>query len=196
MAPIHEAADRGHFAEVKRLVEEDPGLVNALDGKSDTPLIRAVDHGHLDVASCLIDQGARVNHVGSRARTALHVACFDGKEELAQLLLERGADPALVDEDGETAVNGACFHGRVGVVGCLLRHGGSPIDLPDRLGYTPLHSAALEGYLEVVNLVIQAGADPTISQRDGTTPLTSARKYGDAACVAVLEVRVQTGIVT
>ena len=73
MAPIHEAAKRGNLAEVRRLVELDPGVVHAKDWSAfDLPLLCAAFRGHVAVVAYLLDQGAAINPRGEQASTALH----------------------------------------------------------------------------------------------------------------------------
>lgn len=48
-------------AAVRKLLQEDRGLVNARDYDSRTPLHVAALHGWIDVAKCLLDHGADVN---------------------------------------------------------------------------------------------------------------------------------------
>jgi ankyrin repeat protein len=45
-------------------------------------------------------------------------------------------------------------------------------------GYTPLHEAAQHGDIELVELFLSAGADPSIRQDDGETPAETAEAAG------------------
>ncbi|KAJ6983892.1 hypothetical protein NC653_026650 [Populus alba x Populus x berolinensis] len=54
-------AHQNDAAAVRKLLEEDPSLVRAMDYDSRTPLHVASLHGWVDVAKCLIDFGADVN---------------------------------------------------------------------------------------------------------------------------------------
>ena len=190
MAPIHEAAKRGDLAEVRRLVEEDPGVVHAEDGCGEQPLLYASSAGHVAVAAYLLDQGAAVNQqVGGARRTALHEACQHGHGELVRLLLARGADPTLSDREGYTPLIWASRNGRVEVVRCLLTDGRSPINAVCKWGRTALLYAASWGRAEVARLLLQAGADPTIADVHGRTALSVARQCNQPEVVALLEVR-------
>jgi ankyrin repeat protein len=50
---------------------------------------------------------------------------------------------------------------------------GLPVNDPGLNNYTPLNFAACGGHLEVVKMLVTAGADPKIPDMDGITPLES-----------------------
>lgn len=54
-------AHQNDAAAVRKLLQEDPSLVNATDYDKRTPLHVASLHGWIDVANCLIEFGADVN---------------------------------------------------------------------------------------------------------------------------------------
>ena len=61
----------------------------------------------------------------------------------------------------------------------FLANNGNPINKDGPLGYTPLHSAALNGKLEVVQFILDRTQDKNpAAARFGTTPLHCAAKYG------------------
>ena len=45
-------------------------------------------------------------------------------------------------------------------------------------GWAPLHQAARHGYLNVVQLLIDNGADPTATNKDGKMPICCAAAAG------------------
>jgi ankyrin repeat protein len=65
-----------------------------------TPLIRAAEGGHLDVARLLLTRGADPNTQDAEGRTALAAAAEHGDPALVKLLLEAGADPKRRSADG------------------------------------------------------------------------------------------------
>jgi ankyrin repeat protein len=61
------------------------------------------------------------------------------------------------------------------------------VDIMDGRG-APLHEAAREGHLDIVKLLMDAGADARRPNADGKTPLDLARERADhAGCLKVAE---------
>lgn len=60
---IHQAAGRGALPLVRRLVEEEPRLVDKRDAHGKTPLMHAAQWGMHAVVLFLLDNGAAVNRV-------------------------------------------------------------------------------------------------------------------------------------
>ena len=146
--------------------------------------------GHLAVVAYLLDQGAPIDRTCDDGWTALFWACHKGHAAVARLLLQRGADPALRNTIFFTPLMVASFYGYVEIVACLLTHGRIPLDAVDSLGgATALYWAADKGHAEVVRLLLQAGADPTIAHFNSLTPLTKAREGHHQDCITLLEVR-------
>ena len=56
-----------------------------------------------------------------------------------------------------------------------------------RTGETALHMASFEGNVDIVNLLISAGADATIADNDDETPLNHAEKRDFYDVIEVLE---------
>jgi ankyrin repeat protein len=66
------------------------------------------------------------------------------------------------------------------------------VDHVNRLGWTALLEAVILGdggpaHQEIVRLLVAAGADTTIADRDGTTALEHARERGYDEMVRILE---------
>jgi ankyrin repeat protein len=187
---ILEAAEDGTLEEVRRLVQQDRGLLNVAHGWA-SPLTAAAVRGHVEVVRYLLDEGADINlRPEGIWETALEHACRGGQLGVVVLLLERGAD-AGPDDDGMTPLMAASFSGHTDVAELLLAHDSGHVDQQNHLyGSTALHRAFswFMGRTGVVRLLLGAGADPRLVDRDGRTPLHHAAEHGHAECVALLQV--------
>eukprot|EP00798_Chlamydomonas_sp_ICE-L_P017726 gene17726-24086_t len=151
--------------------------VTLADGTDLTPLHVASSAGLARCAEVMIRAGARTEATDRAGWTPLHEA----PPEIAKLLLDAGASPKAATAHGMTPLHNACStgsiyheaHRRVTTVRLLLAAGA------DR--NTPLHLAAYwRGLVEVVDALLEAGADPLAVAVDGRTPLDIATKYSDA----------------
>jgi uncharacterized protein len=197
---IWAAAKEGDLAEVERLVGHDPGLLNAREnGDCMTPLMCASGR-HVGVVRWLLDQGAAIDERDRRGLTALWVACFRGCLPVARLLLERGADPTIAYQDlGWTPLMIASARGHPEVVRLLLGHPGAKATINQRnhRGETALWVASKVGSGGIVRALLEDGADPTIANHNGITPMAIAKQdpdrndisaEGRQDCVAALKV--------
>lgn len=80
---------------------------------------------------------------------------------------------------------GSARDGDVAAVAALLGDDPSAVNTRGRMGATPLHAAAAQGALGVVELLLAKGADPRARRDDGDTPLHRAA----GAAVAELLIR-------
>ena len=153
-----------------------------------TPLENAIYYGHTQVVDLLAEHGIIPQALWTYAacgRLDLVRACFDADGRLRPdaassrpspvelAVLPRRIPPTGDPEEiiAEAFVH-ACQHGRTEVVRWFLDHGVRP-DVASYLGRTGLHWAILglacageevlpDGHLEVIRLLLQRGADPSI----------------------------------
>jgi ankyrin repeat protein len=93
--------------------------VNAKNKYGSTPLHRAIEAAHKEIAELLIANGADVNAKGEADATPLHYAAT---KEVAELLIVKGADVNAKDEFGETPLDLA--DGKTETADLLRKHGG------------------------------------------------------------------------
>jgi ankyrin repeat protein len=169
-----------------------------------TAFLFGVRSGSIDAVKALLDAGANVNDTLSDGSSALVVAAANAHWELASLLLDRGADPNLagagwtalhqavrirrpnigfgtpgpiptgtvdsIDVIRKMIAKGANVNARMSRNG--MKDGQR--NRLNRLGATPFLLAAKNTDVEVMKLLVAAGADPKIPTADGTTPLMVA----------------------
>jgi ankyrin repeat protein len=119
-----------------------------------------------------------INRRDSEGNTPLHLSSYFGDANILELLLFNGADMTLEDRCGRNALHLASLYGSRRSIMVLLDQGGdSYLDYTDAKGYTPLHYCAEGGYVDCVELLLGAAADPSLCTLDGFTPYALASHH-------------------
>lgn len=186
------AAGRGDAAEVKALLTRG-ARVDARDSRGRTALLAATHGNHVEATRLLIAAGADVNAKDDIQDSAYLYAGAHGRTEILKMTLAAGADLKSVNRFGGTALIPACHYGHVDVVKVLLATK-IDVDHVNRLGWTALLEAVILGdggpaHTEIVQLLLEAGANPNIADREGVTPLGHAKRRGFTQMVRLLEGR-------
>lgn len=174
MTALHFAVRQGQFESVKTLIELGADI-DILEDNGVTPLIMATINGHMDIAGFLLNSGADPNISDKWGRTVLFVATdmhtIDANPRPAPLLI-----------DTLTSVD---------IVKLALAKGAEPNPLLTTAlpawvtiggdhnpilqeGSTPFFRSVMSGDLELMSILIEAGADPTLG-----TVKREGRKNGD-----------------
>jgi ankyrin repeat protein len=105
---------------------------------------------------------------------------------LIQLLKDEGADVNARSLNNTTPLQLAFRSNRFSIAAILVQKFRADVDCFDKLGRTPLHWAAFNGDLDLVSMLINAGADINARDNDGYTPLHKAVWRGKIECVRFL----------
>lgn len=110
--------------------------------------------------------------------TPLHDAARAGKHAVLAALLSLGVDTSVHDFRGWTALHHASWGNDSPAVTLLLRHG-APVNALTNKEMTPLHFSARLGSIAITALLLTSGADPSLRDTDGNTPieLTGSRDH-------------------
>ena len=174
MTDIVDAAKRGDYHAVHRLIEDSPDVINATDAAGYTALHWAGIRGHWRIFSELVTADADVTAVGGDGGTPLHWACHHDRADMIVLLLDAGADIGAQNRWGRTALHVAARRGCDNVARLLLDRGADP-GATTREGWTPLHVAFMSDHEEMIPILIVGGADPLAKDSDGLTAAEVAR---------------------
>uniref|UniRef100_A0A1B0BKW8 Uncharacterized protein n=2 Tax=Glossina TaxID=7393 RepID=A0A1B0BKW8_9MUSC len=92
------------------------------------------------------------------------------------------------NDDGDTPLHLACISGSVDVVAALICMAPHPclLNIQNDDCQTPLHLAALTAQPKILRMLLIAGAEPTIRNRNGNTALHLACISGEEQCVRAL----------
>ena len=146
----------------------------AIDAKND--IYRSL------IVKALIDNGAALNVTDSCGRTPLHIASMQGHHSLIKLLTSTDS-LHLKDNEGCTPLYYACKNSHLECIREYVAHlpviignfanndGTTPLSVMTRLGRSILHVACEKGDIFVVKKLLEAGADPNITDKYGFTPL-------------------------
>jgi hypothetical protein len=163
------------FAE---LMEEEPAQAwNAGLGE----LVQAVQNRDNKRVRKLIDSGADLNQT-SGVWTPMLAAVAGNNEASLKLLLAAGASIDIRQPDGDTLVHRASGAN----LKTLVSHG-ADVNATNAKGATPLHYAARFGQLGSARMLLELGADRTLRDRDGKTPLDRALENGNALVADLLK---------
>ena len=158
-------------------------IVPVEDGYLDDGLVEAARMGDVQGALRAIDAGADLNARDVLGETALHVAARSIRPSMVTTLLERGATVDTKDAEGATPLmralvpsmaadtaGGDEFRDQLTTVTILLRHGAN-VNAAGPHGSRPLHWAAMNGPLELAQLLLAAGADVNLADDNGVAVL-------------------------
>ena len=188
---LSKAAARGDTASVLELIE-DGADVDEQDEDGRTPVMIATRGNHVDTVRALIEAGADVDIRDDRLDNPFLYAGAEGLLDILRLVIDAGADPALTNRFGGTALIPAAERGHVAVVRELLTNSDVDVDHVNNLGWTALLEAIVlsngdERHQQIVQLLVDHGADITIADKDGVTPLQHARSRGFIEIERILE---------
>ncbi len=184
--PLCIAARQGNVEIVKMLLNY---RANVYLPNSDvlTPLQLAADRGHLEVVKVLLQAGADIN-TSNDSMSPLYMAAEEKRLEVVKFLLEKGADVNFQSSFNKSVLYIAVAQGHTAIVKELLRHKTLVLDAPNFNGTTPLHLAAINGYLDIVQALVEAGANVSAKDKGGKTPFAVAK---DPAIQAYLQSKIK-----
>ncbi len=175
--PLLFAARQGDIESARVLLDAGANP-NLGDPDGTTPLIVAIINLHYDLAGMLIERGANVNAADAKGRTPLYAAV-----DMHTMDITTRPTPKTEDKLDSVAL-----------VRMLLDHGANPnaqltkvlpprgvLDGADRTlgeGATPFFRAAKSGDVLLMKVLLEKGADPKLTTKDGTTALAIAAGVG------------------
>ncbi|MCA0271241.1 MAG: ankyrin repeat domain-containing protein [Proteobacteria bacterium] len=187
---LHRAAYDGNVAAIRQLITEGAD-VNVRDRRRRTPTIVAAFRSKDAALKALAEGGADMNAQDEVGYDVVTIAAVAGDADLMSLALDLGNRPDLIHTNWDgTALIAASELGHVEVVRRLVA-AGSPLDHINNLGWTALLEAVILGdggpaHQETVRVLVDGGADRTIADRDGLTPMDHAKARGFGEIVSIL----------
>lgn len=187
--PLIYACRAGHVDVVVQLLDHGASVTkSSLRGR--TPMFEAIDQDHEEVVNhLLMAKGLDINAVQPTHsnRTALMLAAdLEHFNIVTSLLNHPSIHINQQDLFGRTALFYATVKDSCIIVKDLLRHPEIDVNRVDNLvGRSPLIVAAARNYCEIVDLLLEGGADPMLKDRQsGGTAMYRAIENG---CISVIK---------
>ena len=181
------ACKNGHSPVVRRLlVAGVPASASTDEGV--TAVHCASMYGHLAALTFLLESSPApdVNQTSAGCPTPLFLAAQGGYDTVVAKLLQSGANHSIPNNHGVLPVHVAAELGHTAVIHALIFAGVNINEPCTKSSATALFFAAQSGHVNVVNLLLQAGALPNEARADGTTPLLISSQTGNSSVVASL----------
>ena len=139
-----------------------------------------------NVTNMLLALGADPNATGTEGTPPLADAALKGDPDGVRALLARGARPNAISQAGTQPIHDAALGDNAEVIRELVMHGADVNARTRDEVQTPLHIAAVMGKMKAVESLVALGADLTIKDSKGRTPLDAAERVGLTDVVAFL----------
>ncbi|KAL8644848.1 MAG: hypothetical protein Q9226_007565, partial [Calogaya cf. arnoldii] len=179
VTPLHSAVWRG-FKDIMTILLEHAkqqldvaqfnAFVNRRNDAGSTALMDSVrplrKQFHMDITTILLDYGADATIPRSDDVTTLHLASYGGRPDLAKLLIDY-VQPKLTPSRFTAFLNQRNHRGRTALLDSIRGASGNP---------SP----------EILQLLLDRGADYTIPNKDGVTPLHAAASHGNVTVLQTL----------
>lgn len=150
-------------------------------------------HGnHVETVKALIEAGADINIQDDRQDNPFLYAGAEGFVEILKLVIDAGPNTKVYNRYGGIPLIPAGEHGHLEVASELLTRTDVDVNHVNDLGWTALMEAIVlndggKRQQEMVQLLIDYGADVNLADFEGKTPLYRARERDYEEIVRILE---------
>ena len=145
----------------------------------------AVEHGDMEMVKYLLSKEADPSILNEDGSSSLDYAVMFGFYDIAELLIEHGADVNYINEaNANCSVLHVAAMSSTNLTRLLVEHG-AQVNVQTTQGDTPLMYAVESGKPATVAVLLQAGADANIQNKDGKTARELAEKSRNEEMMAL-----------
>jgi len=164
--------------------------VNAPLAQGSTAIAIAVVRDDPALVAAVLTADADLTLRDANGMPLLNAACRQGVSgDVAELLIDAGVeiDAETPDDVASVAIHECAYSGSSDAIDVLLEHG-VDVNARQRLyGGTPLIVAAWQGHADLVEHLLDVGADPTLTTENGATALKWALVGGNQEVIDLLQ---------
>ncbi len=185
--PLHIACATGANGCLETLLRHGASATKQIPSGA-TPLHTAAIGGDKKAIDLLCKSGGNVNALNQDKRTPLHNCGITGNAKAAVALIEQGAAVDGADAEGCTPLMRAVMKNNAEVAKVLLDHGADPnvIIQTDSTPLYPIFVAAMNGYTDLVRVLIDKGANVMAKVEGVPAPLDAAKHNGHEAAAKLI----------
>jgi ankyrin repeat protein len=190
------AAATADEPDIAELLLEHGADVNFAGGYDHLPIMAAAQSGKLAILKLLLDHGADVSAQGGMWGSTITAAAYGNDLECFQLLLDHGADVRATGGHYGCALQAAAIKADMGIIDILLEQAPDFVNYRGGKYHTPLIGAAYYDRLEVVERLLNVGADIRHQGGQFRSAINAAAIKGNKAILErLLELRPDNSVV-
>eukprot|EP01038_Epipyxis_sp_PR26KG_P015518 gene15518-20946_t len=161
---LHIAAENGHVDMVRLLLEHGAVVDSLVATSKSTSLILAGRGNKSEILKVLLEAGANIHAENAFGNTAFHEACREGYEKSIEILLAAGSNINGENHKGSTPLHFFCYgSSKTNTLEGMqkLIEFGADIHSRDHQGLTPCLVCCASGRMDLLQFLLEKGADPT-----------------------------------
>lgn len=185
MTPLMFAVSYGK-GDVANYLLDSGADVNVVSSYTMTALHFAINGGQENLVAGILKRGADPNAKNGNGNSPLFLALYNARYSIAELLLDAGASVEDTTADGISLLYYAAAFRDTGIARKMLARGKINPTETNGLGMTLLHYAAARGLGDLVNLLVDKGANLEAECVNGRTALYFATIWRQAYVVGYL----------
>ena len=187
ITPLHLACTSGQLEIVQILLQHEADI-EAKNALQETPLHRAALFNRVTIVDFLLECAAVIDCRDKDKETPLMMAVRKNNVETVELLLSQNANVMAKDATDKTCLYIAAQEDCVETFQLLIEHPKVKFLLEefDKNENTPLHIAAMRGYIKIVKMLLDMDACIDAKNDLNLTPLHLAAKHGRSRIVQML----------
>ena len=173
---LHYAANEGSIAAAKETLASGVAVDIATKTKGTTPLHLAAAAGKLEMVKYLVSKGADVNKLDNVGANVLHYATYGNHPMIVKYFVEEHKMSVYVRNiRGVSLLHLTADVDAYGLLDYIIEQAPKEsgkdlktlLNCQDTWGGTPLHRAAALGRYDMINLLLEYGADKAVKMNDG-----------------------------